>query len=142
MSVRHASAKWQGSLEKGTGRIQFSDKTFDQPYSFSSRFEEGEGTNPEELIGAAHAGCYSMALAHALSEAGHEPKDISTKADVELAKKKDGFSISTVELHVEAEVPGIDEETFQARAEEAKTACPVSQALKGVEIKLDAKLKS
>jgi osmotically inducible protein OsmC len=113
---------------------------FEGSYSFPSRFEDGPGSNPEELIGAAHAGCFSMALSHMLSEAGHIPDVVHTTAKVHIDKVDDGFKITTIELQAEGKVPGIDEETFQDKAEAAKEGCPVSQALAGVEIRLQAKL--
>src|SRR5207249_1321329 len=111
-------------------------------YSFGSRFEERTGTNPEELIGAAHAGCFSMALSGVLGKAGHEPEAIDTTARVHLDKDGDGFSITTIELSTEARVPGLSEEELQRHAEDAKRNCPVSRALEGVVIELDAKLSS
>jgi len=110
-------------------------------YSFSSRFEEGTGTNPEELIGAAHAGCFSMALSAGLSQAGFNPTRVQTEARVHLQKADDGFKISRIELTTEAEIPGIDEKTFIEHAERAKAGCPVSKALAGVDIQLTARLK-
>lgn len=115
---------------------------YEGPYSFSSRFEDGTGTNPEELLGAAHAGCFSMALSGALGKAGHNPDSVSTTANVELEKSDAGFSITKVRLVTQAVVPGIDEEQFQKIAQEAKAGCPVSRALAGVEISLDATLTS
>jgi osmotically inducible protein OsmC len=113
---------------------------YEGQYSFSSRFEEGTGTNPEELIAAAHAGCFSMALSGGLSRAGHAPTRVHTTARVQLEKGDAGFSITTIELDTEAEVPGIDEATFQDQAATAKAGCPVSRALAGVDIKLNARL--
>jgi osmotically inducible protein OsmC len=113
---------------------------FEGPYSFASRFEDGSGTNPEELIGAAHAGCFSMALSGALTRAGHPPTRIHTSAKVHIDRGEAGFSITRIELQTEAEVPGIDDETFQTEAQGAKAGCPVSRALAGTEITLDAKL--
>jgi osmotically inducible protein OsmC len=110
------------------------------PYSFTTRFKDEPGTNPEELLGAAHAGCFSMALSHMLSEAGHIPDVVHTTAKVHIDKVDDGFKITTIELQTEGKVPGIDEETFHDKAEAAKEGCPVSQALAGVEIRLQAKL--
>ena len=115
-------------------------KDIKEKYSFGSRFEEAPGTNPEELIGAAHAGCFSMALAHELAQKGYSPRQIRTYADVTLVKENGGFTIRTVELSTEAEVPGIDEETFLTFATGSKENCPVSKALAGTEIKLKAKL--
>lgn len=113
---------------------------FEGPYSFSSRFEDGSGTNPEELIGAAHAGCYSMALANILGKAGHVPDRVHTSAAVHLEQVEGGFAISRVDLTTEGSVPGMDEATFRTHAEDAKVNCPVSKALAGVEITLEATL--
>jgi len=113
---------------------------FEGQYSFSSRFENGTGTNPEELLGAAHAGCFSMALAATLGGAGFEPQSVRTTAKVHLIKNEGGFVIPTIDLETEAQVPGIDAAKFQELAETAKKNCPVSKALAGVEIKLTAKL--
>lgn len=140
MAVRKANAKWEGNLKDGKGEMRFGSGAFEGRYSFASRFEEGEGTNPEELIGAAHAGCFSMALAGGLTSAGFEPKSIQTTANVHLEKLEGGFSITRVHLETEAEVPGIDENTFQERAKSAKDSCPVSMALGGLEIHVTAKL--
>jgi len=115
---------------------------YEGEYSFASRFQEGRGTNPEELIGAAHAGCFSMALSHMLGQAGYNPERIHTAARVHLDKVGEGFKITSIELETEAKIPGIDEKTFLEKAEAAKQGCPVSQALAGTEIKLQAKLVS
>ena len=109
---------------------------FEGSYSFQSRMEEGAGTNPEELIGAAHAGCYSMALSADLSSSGTPPTRIHTTAKVQLLKRPDGFAITRIDLETEGEVPGVDEQTFQAAAERAKAGCPVSNALAGTEIEV------
>ncbi|HEX3037031.1 MAG TPA: OsmC family protein [Thermodesulfobacteriota bacterium] len=140
MPKRNANAVWEGNLKDGKGRMSLGSGAYEGAYSFSSRFEEGKGTNPEELIGAAHAGCFSMALSHALSQAGYSPKRISTKAEVNLAKVEDGFKITSIELRSQAEIPEIEEEEFLKYAETAKKNCPVSQALAGTEIKLQANL--
>ena len=140
MAKRTASAVWEGTLREGKGTVKLGSGAFTGQYSFASRFEEGTGTNPEELIGAAHAGCFSMALAAGLTKAGHNPARISTTAQVSLEKVGEGFKITTIELNTEAEVPGIDEKTFLEYAETAKKNCPVSQALAGVDIKMNAKL--
>jgi osmotically inducible protein OsmC len=113
---------------------------FEGQYSYGSRFESGTGTNPEELIGAAHAGCFSMALAGILGRAGHDPEAVETSARVHLDKAGDGFAITTIELATQVSVPGISDEEFQRHAEDAKRNCPVSGALTGVEIKLEARL--
>jgi len=140
MPVRTAEAIWNSTLKEGNGNIKFGE--FSQPYSFSSRFENGQGTNPEELIGAAHAGCFSMALSQGLANDGFPPEQISTTAKVHLEKKDEGFGITTIELVTQAKVPGIDEEKFLQHANAAKENCPVSKALAGVEIKLEAHLQS
>jgi osmotically inducible protein OsmC len=140
MPVRTAEAEWKGSLQEGSGTMRFQSGAFEGQYSFSSRFEEGVGTNPEELIAAAHAGCFSMAFSGALTRAGHPPTRVHTTAKVHIDKGDAGFSITRSELKTEAEVPGIDEDTFKKEAEGAKANCPVSRALTGVEITLDAKL--
>jgi osmotically inducible protein OsmC len=140
MAKRTASAVWEGTLREGKGKMKLGSGAFEGAYSFASRFEEGTGTNPEELIGAAHAGCFSMALAAGLTKAGFSPKRINTTASVSLEKVGEGFKITKIELHTEAEIPGIDEGAFLAQAETAKKNCPVSQALAGTEITLSAKL--
>lgn len=142
MPTRKANAQWEGTLKEGEGRLELESGAFKGPYSFASRFESGTGTNPEELIAAAHAGCFSMALAHGLSQAGHAPERVETTARVHLEKGDGGFAIPRIELTTQASVPGIDEETFQQHAETAKANCPVSKALAGVEIILNAKLNS
>jgi osmotically inducible protein OsmC len=139
MPVRKAHAQWEGNLTDGKGIMKFG--SFSGAYSFTSRFENGEGTNPEELIGAAHAGCFSMAFAHELAQHGYTPKQISTEAQVHLDKVGDGFSITNIDLLTEADVPGIDMRTFLKLAEGAKNNCPVSMALKGIKILLHATLK-
>ena len=136
MPLRTADAQWEGSLEDGKGTMRFD--AWEGPYSFVSRFEEGRGTNPEELIAAAHAGCFSMALANGLSKAGHVPDSVHTSAKVHLDKGDAGFRITRIELQTEARVAAIPEETFQEIAEATKEGCPVSQALKAVPIELTA----
>ena len=140
MPIRKAEAVWEGNLKKGKGRMKFGSGAFEGSYSFASRFEEGPGTNPEELIGAAHAGCFSMALSMILDMAGYAPERIHTIARVHIDKVGDGFKITTIELETEGKVPGIDEKTFKEKAEAAKKGCPVSMALTGVEIRLKASL--
>lgn len=140
MAVRNASAVWEGDLRSGSGRVRLGSGAFEGAYSFVSRFEEGTGTNPEELIGAAHAGCFSMALSAALGRAGTPPNRISTEARVHLEKVGEAFSITRIELATEGEVPGIDQAGFVEAAEGAKKNCPVSRALAGVEISVEAKL--
>ncbi|HBZ00869.1 MAG TPA: peroxiredoxin [candidate division Zixibacteria bacterium] len=140
MAIRTGQAVWEGNLVNGKGTVKLGSGAFEGQYSFSSRFEEGKGTNPEELIGAAHAGCFSMAFSAALTEAGFIPKRIETTASVHLQKGDKGFGISLIELNTSAQVPGIDNNRFQEIAESAKKNCPVSQALAAVEIKLQAHL--
>lgn len=140
MPVRSAEARWEGDLQGGNGRMSFGSGAFEGQYSFTSRFEEGTGTNPEELIGAAHAGCFSMALAGALGRAGHPPTSVETTAKVHLDRAQVGFEITHIELDCRAEVPGIEEAEFLRIAGEAKQNCPVSKLLMGAEITLEAKL--
>ncbi len=142
MAARTGSAVWEGTLREGKGTVKLGSGAYEGPYSFASRFESGTGTNPEELIGAAHAGCFSMALAAGLTKAGFSPKRIATTAKVHLENTGGGFKITSIELETEAEIPDIDEQAFQEQAETAKKNCPVSQALAGTDIKLDAKLLS
>lgn len=141
MSVRTAESRWEGTLKEGQGKMKFGSGAFDGAYSFSSRFEEGEGTNPEELIGAAHSGCFSMFLAALLSKEGLNPTSVTTTAKVHLGKVNDAPTITKIELNCEAVVPGVDEGKFQEAAEAAKKGCPVSKALAGPEIVLNARLK-
>jgi lipoyl-dependent peroxiredoxin len=143
MPTRTANARWDGTLTEGNGTMEFGSGAWSGQYSFSSRFEEGQGTNPEELIAAAHSGCFSMAFALGLEQAGHDPQSVSTSADVHLTPKEGGgFEISRIDLHTRASVPGIDEEEFARVAEDAKRSCPVSVALGGVgEITVDAQLE-
>jgi osmotically inducible protein OsmC len=131
---------WEGTLKQGTGRMKFGSGAFDGAYSFSSRFEEGKGTNPEELIGAAEAGCYSMALSANLEKAGHPAKRINTTATVKLEMVDGGPKITTIDVKTEAEAPGIDEAKFREVAEHTKKTCPVSVVLAGADINLDARL--
>jgi osmotically inducible protein OsmC len=142
MPVRTSDAQWEGDLQSGKGTMRFGSGAFEGQYSFASRFENGTGTNPEELIAAAHAGCFSMALSGGLSRAGHVPNRVHTTAKVHLEKGDAGFRISAIELETEAEVPGIDDAAFQQAAEAAKVGCPVSQALAAVDVKLNARLVS
>jgi lipoyl-dependent peroxiredoxin len=143
MATRNGSATWRGNLRDGNGELEVGDGVFSGAYSFQSRFEEGEGTNPEELIAAAHASCFAMAFSDVLAEAGHEPESISATAAVHLRAGEDGPPIRQIDLRVEGRVPGIDEEHFRAHAEEAKAGCPVSQALAAVpKITLEATLVS
>ncbi len=140
MATRTAEAEWQGNLFDGKGIMKLESGAFEGAYSFMSRFEEGTGTNPEELIGAAHAGCFSMALAAGLAAAGYDPKRIHTIAKVTIDKVGEGFAITKSALTMEAEIPNIDETAFMEQANAAKVGCPVSKALAGTEITLDAKL--
>lgn len=137
MAIRVSTATWHGNLKEGKGVMRLGSGAFDGEYTNASRFEEGPGTNPEELVGAAHAGCFSMFLAALLADAGYQPVKISTAAKVHLGA---GPRIRLIELSTEGEVPGIDDAVFQDFAVKAKTGCPVSQALASVEITLTAKL--
>jgi len=140
MPVRKAEAEWNGTLREGSGQIKVESGSFATPYSFVSRFESGKGTNPEELIAAAHAGCFSMALAGGLVKAKHQPKRVHTTASVKIDNTGAGFEITHIHLECEAEVPGLDNNLFQAEAKAAKEGCPISKALKAVEISLTATL--
>ncbi len=142
MPMRKSSAIWEGNLKEGKGRVRLGSGAYEGHYSFASRFEEAQGTNPEELIAAAHAGCFSMALAGGLSKAGYVPKRIATTAQVTIENTPAGARITHVDLFCEAAVPGIREELFNEKAEDAKTNCPVSQALTGTTISLQAQLVS
>jgi lipoyl-dependent peroxiredoxin len=136
MPIRTAQATWNGTLKEGNGNYSGQSGTVKGSYSFGTRFENSPGTNPEELIGAAHASCFSMALAAGLGKAGHNPKRVSTTADVSIDKVGEGFKITKIVLKTEGEVPGIDENTFKEFAEKTKTGCPVSQALSATPIEL------
>jgi osmotically inducible protein OsmC len=140
MATRTADAEWRGDLKEGKGTVKLGSGAFEGAYSFQSRFEEGTGTNPEELLGASHAGCFSMALAAGLSRAGHPPTSVKTTAKVHLGKGEGGFEITLIELDTVAEVPGIDAAAFAQEAESAKAGCPISKALKATKITLNAKL--
>jgi osmotically inducible protein OsmC len=142
MPVRKANARWTGSLKDGEGTMKLASGAYEGKYSFGSRFEENPGANPEEMIAAAHAGCFSMALSAGLGKAGFSPQSVETSARVHLTKDDAGFSISRIDLTTEAVVPGIDEASFMEQADGAKKNCPVSRALAAVEITLDAKLVS
>lgn len=141
MAVRTSEAEWRGNLREGTGRVKLGSGAFEGSYSFPSRFEDGKGTNPEELLGASHAACYSMALSAGLSKAGHPPTRVHTVARVHLEKVGEGFGITRIELECEAQVPGIDAAAFQEQAEGAKKGCPISKALAATEITLKATLQ-
>ena len=140
MPTRTAEAEWQGALQDGKGTMRFGSGAYEGAYTFSSRFEEGTGTNPEELIAAAHAGCFSMQFSAVLDRAGHRPMQVRTSADVHLTKDEGGFSVTSIDLHTEGEVPGIEDADFQRLADEAKRTCPVSRLLTGATINVDAKL--
>ena len=141
MATRNGSAEWRGDLKGGSGTVRVGDGVFEGRYSFSSRFEEGEGTNPEELIGAAHAGCFAMALSLILTEADHPPESIEAEARVHLRIVDELPTIAKIDLNVTGSVPGLDEEAFDSYAEKAKDGCVVSRALAGVpEITIDARL--
>ena len=140
MPTRSAEAVWEGGLKDGKGRVKLGSGAFEGAYSFGTRFESAPGTNPEELIGAAHAGCFSMALSAGLGRANITPQRIHTTAKVDLEKVGEGFKITRIKLTTEAKIPGIDEKTFLEHANKAKAGCPVSQALAGTQIELDAKL--
>jgi lipoyl-dependent peroxiredoxin len=141
MPKRTAEARWDGSLQEGNGTMRMASGAYEGPYSFESRFQEGEGTNPEELIAAAHAGCFSMALSAELGRAGHSAESVETTAVLHLDKVEGGFGITRIELNSQARVPGISEDEFQQIADGAKKGCPVSKALAAVDsIELQATL--
>ena len=142
MPARKADAQWEGSLQEGNGTMRLGGGAYEGPYSFKSRFEEGTGTNPEELIAAAHAGCFSMAFAGALGRAGHTPTSVATTANVHLNKTDAGFRVQKIDLVTEAVVPGMEDAAFQEVAATAKENCPISVLLSSVEITLDARLTS
>jgi osmotically inducible protein OsmC len=142
MAVRTAQAVWEGTLREGNGKMSFGSGAYEGAYTWSSRFEEASGTNPEELLGAAHAGCFSLSFSGRLTRAEFPPTRIKTTAKVYLEKVEEAFSITHIELETEAQVPGIDEKTFQELAVAAKDNCPVSRALTGVKISVSAKLVS
>ena len=140
MAVRKANAVWEGTLKQGKGMMSLGSKLFEGRYSFSSRFEEGTGTNPEELMGAALAGCFSMAFSLLLERAGYPPQRIETKVGITLEKEGEGFRIKSADLETEAQVAGIDEGKLRELAEEAGNGCPVSKALAGIEKRVQARL--
>lgn len=140
MITRKADARWEGDLTSGKGTIKLGSGAFEGPYSFGTRFEGTPGANPEELLGAAHAGCFSMALAAGLGKAGHQVKRVSTTAHVALEKSDAGFGISHITLETVAEVPGLSDAEFQRFAEDTKTGCIVSRALASVPMTLKATL--
>jgi len=139
MAVRTSSAEWKGSLKEGAGTMKVGSGAYDGPFTYASRFESGPGTNPEELIGAAHVGCFSMFLPALLTQAGFTPTRVHTTATVHLGE---GPTITLIELDTEAEVPQVSEAAFLEQAEAAKKNCPVSKALAGPEIRLRARLKA
>jgi lipoyl-dependent peroxiredoxin len=140
MPVRTATGVWRGDLKSGDGTVALGSGAYDGPYSFASRFEEGTGTNPEELIAAAHAGCFTMALSNMLAGAGFVPTEVRTEARVHLGRTDAGMSITKIELHCRGNVPGIDADAFAQHAAAAKEGCIVSRALAAVPIDLDAAL--
>ena len=140
MPTRKASAEWKGGLKEGEGTLKLGSGAYEGTYSFRSRFQEATGTNPEELIGAAHAACYAMALSAGLEKAGHPVKRVSATSRIEFDTGGDAPTIRSSTLDVEAEVPGIDEQVFLEQAEAAKKGCTVSRALGGVDIRLNARL--
>jgi len=142
MTIKSANAIWNGTVDKGNGTMALGSGTFEGTYTFASRFENGKGTNPEELIGAAHAGCFSMALSHDLGQAGYEPERIDTKAEVILDMVDSVPTITTIKLTCEAIVSSISDEVFQAQVADTKVNCPVSRALVGTEIIVEAILKN
>lgn len=133
MATRNGSAKWEGNLQEGSGELTVGDGVWTGSYSAASRFEEGDGTNPEELVAAAHASCFSMALSNMLAGHGHEPRSVETTAKVHLRFVDDAPTIQEIELDTVGDVPGIDEDHFRQHAEEAKAACPISRALAAVD---------
>lgn len=141
--TRTAQASWQGGLAEGGGRIGVGSGAYEGPFTLRARVEDVErSTNPEELIGAAHAGCFTMSLANLLSESGHPPADLHTSAKVRLEQLDTGFAITNIALQTVGEVPGVDADTFAQLAQQAKDTCPVSRALAGTEITLEARLAS
>jgi osmotically inducible protein OsmC len=142
MPKRTAEAHWHGSLQDGSGTIKLGSGSFEGPYSFNSRFKDGPGTNPEELLGAAEAGCFTMALAAALSRADHPPTSLDTTATVVLERGESGFRIAKIALHTVGRVADLAEEDFRAMADDAKRTCPLSRALASTDITLDVTLES
>jgi lipoyl-dependent peroxiredoxin len=140
MTTRNAHARWEGGIKEGQGSIDFGSGGFKGAYSFASRFEESAGTNPEELLAAAHAGCFAMALSLYLGKAGFKPDYVDATAYVTIMHKGGDFKITSSRLVCEAKVPGIDQTTFVQHAESAKANCPISKALAGAEITLEATL--
>lgn len=141
MAVRNAKASWQGGLQDGKGTMALGSGAFEGSFSFNTRMGDEPGTNPEELIGAALAGCYTMALNATLEKEGHKPNSVNTEAKVHFGKDDAGFAITGIDLNTEADIDGIDDAKFQEIAEKVKSTCPVSKALTGTEIRLNASLK-
>lgn len=142
MTARTSSAEWRGDLKGGSGEMSFGSGAYTGSFTFASRFEEGDGTNPEELVAAAHAGCFSMSLANILAQAGHEPTSVKTEATATLERVDGKPRITTIDLVTVAEVPGIDDAAFQEHAAAAKDGCPVSNLFTGATITLQATLKN
>lgn len=140
MPARTGQATWQGGLKTGKGHLKLGSGAFSGGYSFATRFESAAGTNPEELIASAHAACFSMALSFLLEQAGHPPQRVDTTAEVSVEKVEKGFKITRIHLHTIGTIPGLDAAQFQQFANQAKSGCPVSQALATVPIELDATL--
>ena len=142
MAARKGNARWEGGLRDGKGTMELGTQAYSGPYTYKSRFEEGTGTNPEELIGAAHAGCFSMQLAALLGNQGAEPESVNTEARVQLLKDGDGFSIKRIDLTTRVRASGIEEDAFQDAVQQAKDGCIISRALAGVgEMNVDATLE-
>jgi osmotically inducible protein OsmC len=143
MAIRSSTAQWEGDLKGGKGTMTVGKGAYTGPFTFASRFEEAAGSNPEELIAAAHAGCFSMALSANLSKGGNVPKSVNTKADVHLdPDPAGGMRVSKIDLYTDAVVPGIDPAKFQEAVETTRTTCPISKLLKGgAEITVKATLK-
>lgn len=142
MPDRYAEAVWEGDLKQGAGRMKLPAAGVEGPYTYRSRFEDGPGTNPEELLAAAHAGCFSMALAGNVGKAGFTPSRITTKATVTANRVEGRFTVTGIHLETSAKVPGLEAGTFQELAEDAKVNCPISRALAGIPIQLHAQLDS
>ena len=143
MPVRKGTAHWEGSVREGGGTVALEKGAFEGPYSFSGRFEEGPGTNPEELLGASHAACFTMALSLILGDGGHPPENLDTEARVSIVRDGEGFTIDRIELNTRGRVPGIDQSAFEQAAQAAKENCPLSKALASVEtMTLEATLES
>ena len=140
MATRFADAEWRGNLQEGQGKMRLGTGMFEGNYSYKSRFTEGPGTNPEELIAAAEAGCFTMAFSNELSKAGFTPTLVKTHAEVKMEMVNNALTITKVQLNTEAQVPGIDEKRFQEIGEGAKKNCPVSRALSAIQVELNARL--